>query len=86
MKKLITNLFLTTNGQALLIVIMAFLLCALLQNIQMEKTDYKKNIDQTLIKRKYNPDYTPTKEDNILIIGNRHVGSLQNFCVFSGLP
>jgi hypothetical protein len=52
----------------------------------MEKTDYKKNIDQTLIKRKYNPDYTPTKEDNILIIGNRHVGSLQNFCVFSGLP
>jgi len=52
----------------------------------MENNDYKFSIDDLLVKRKYNPDYTPNKENIVLTIGGKHVGSLQNFCVYSGLP
>ena len=52
----------------------------------MENTDNKLTVTELLAKRKYNPDYQPKKEDIILTIGNRHVGSLSNFITFSGLP
>ena len=52
----------------------------------MENTDYKFSIDDLLVKRKYDPAYTPNKENIVFTIGGKHVGSLQNFCVYSGLP
>lgn len=54
--------------------------------INVENTDYKINIDELLLKRKYNPNYIPSKENIIFTIGGKHTGSLQNFCIFSGLP
>jgi hypothetical protein len=51
-----------------------------------QNTDNKLSIDELLEKRKYNPDYIPNKENIVFTIGNRHVGSLQNFVTFSGLP
>jgi hypothetical protein len=44
------------------------------------------SIDELLEARKYNPNYEPNIEDKILSIGGRLVGSLSNFCIFSGLP
>ena len=54
----------------------------------MEQLTDKKplSIDELLEARKYNPNYEPNKEDKILSIGGRLVGSLSNFCIFSGLP
>jgi hypothetical protein len=54
----------------------------------MEQLTDKKplSIDELLEARKYNPHYEPNKEDKILSIGGRLVGSLSNFCIFSGLP
>ena len=52
----------------------------------MENNDYKINIDELLDKRKYNPNYIPTKENIIFTIQEKHIGSLQNFIIFSGLP
>jgi len=50
------------------------------------ETDYKPQIDDLLLKRRYNPNYIPTKEDIIMTISNRHTGSVENFVTFSGLP
>ena len=52
----------------------------------MENNDYKINIDELLEKRKYNPNYIPTRENIIFTIQDKHIGSLQNFIIFSGLP
>jgi hypothetical protein len=52
----------------------------------MENTDYIQRIDELLTKRQYNPDYIPNKENIVFTIGNKHVGSLQNYITFSGLP
>jgi len=52
----------------------------------MKITDYKKNIDETLALRKYDPGYIPNSENIVLTIDNKHTGSLQNFVVISGLP
>jgi len=52
----------------------------------MENTDNKLTINELLEKRKYNPDYIPNKENIVFTIGNKHVGSLQNFITLSGLP
>jgi hypothetical protein len=49
-------------------------------------TDNKITISELLDKRKYNPEYIPNKESIVFTIGNKHVGSLQNFVTFSGLP
>lgn len=54
--------------------------------INVENNDYKINIDDLLEKRKYNPDYIPTKENIVFSIQDKHIGSLQNFIIFSGLP
>ena len=52
----------------------------------MENNDYKISIDELLEKRKYNPNYIPSKENIIFTIQDKHIGSLQNFIIFSGLP
>lgn len=39
-----------------------------------------------LQQRKYNPHYTPPEDFKVLTIGNKLVGSLQNYVCFSGLP
>jgi len=52
----------------------------------VENNDYKINIDELLEKRKYNPNYIPTRENIIFTIQDKHIGSLQNFIIFSGLP
>ena len=52
----------------------------------MENNDYKISIDELLEKRKYNPNCIPTKENIIFTIQDKHIGSLQNFIIFSGLP
>lgn len=52
----------------------------------MENNDYKISIDELLEKRKYNPKYIPSKENIIFTIQDKHIGSLQNFIIFSGLP
>jgi hypothetical protein len=53
----------------------------------MELTDKKPlSIDELLEARKYNPNYLPNAEDKIFCIGGRLVGSLSNFCIYSGLP
>jgi hypothetical protein len=49
-------------------------------------TDNKTEISELLAKRSYNPDYIPNKENIVFTISGKHVGSLQNFCVYSGLP
>lgn len=49
-------------------------------------TDYKATIDELLIKRQYNPEYIPNKENIVFTIQQKHVGSLQNFITLSGLP
>lgn len=41
---------------------------------------------QQLSQRKYNPDYIPPPDHKLFTIKNKIVGTLQNFCVFSGLP
>lgn len=51
-----------------------------------QNTDNKLSINELLEKRKYNPDYIPNKENIVFTIGNKHVGSLQNFITLSGLP
>ena len=51
-----------------------------------QNTDNKLTIGELLEKRKYNPDYIPNKENIVFTIGNKHVGSLQNFITLSGLP
>jgi hypothetical protein len=43
-------------------------------------------IDQELYKRSYHNSYTPEKEQKILQIGGKVIGTLGNICVFSGLP
>jgi hypothetical protein len=50
------------------------------------QNDNKTSISELLAKRKYNPLYKPDKENNVFTIDNKHVGSLQNFVTFSGLP
>jgi len=52
----------------------------------VENNDYKISIDELLEKRKYNPNYIPSKENIIFTIQDKHIGSLQNFIIFSGLP
>ena len=52
----------------------------------MDNTDNKLTINELLEKRKYNPNYIPNKENIVFTIGNKHVGSLQNFITLSGLP
>ena len=52
----------------------------------MENTDYKINIDELLASRKYNPGYIPSKENICFTIQDKHVASLQNFSILSGLP
>jgi len=49
-------------------------------------TDKQISITELLAKRSYNPDYIPNKENIVFTISGKHVGSLQNFCVYSGLP
>jgi hypothetical protein len=43
-------------------------------------------IDEELFKRSYSNTYTPEKEQKILQIGGRVIGTLGNLCVFSGMP
>ena len=58
----------------------------------MKNTDHISNtqplleIDALLEKRKYNKDYIPDKENSIFTIQQKHIGSLQSFIIFSGLP
>ena len=52
----------------------------------MNDTDKQISITELLAKRSYNPDYIPNKENIVFTISGKHVGSLQNFCVYSGLP
>jgi len=52
----------------------------------IETTDKQISITELLAKRSYNPDYIPNKENIVFTISGKHVGSLQNFCVYSGLP
>lgn len=52
----------------------------------IDNTDNKLSITELLEKRKYNPHYIPNKENIVFTIGNKHVGSLQNFITLSGLP
>jgi len=46
----------------------------------------KPSIDQLLQLRKYKTDYIPDKENVILRIGNKSVGSTQAYVIFGGLP
>lgn len=48
----------------------------------MENTDYKINIDELLEKRKYNPNYIPSKENIIFTIQGKHIGSLKTLYIF----
>jgi len=43
-------------------------------------------IDEELFKRSYFNSYTPEKEQKVLQIGGKVIGTLGNICVFSGLP
>ena len=52
----------------------------------MNETDKQISITELLAKRSYNPNYIPNKENIVFTISGKHVGSLQNFCVYSGLP
>jgi len=52
----------------------------------MNDTDKQISITELLAKRSYNPDYIPNKENIVFTISGKHVGSLENFCVYSGLP
>ena len=52
----------------------------------MNDTDKQISITELLAKRSYNPNYIPNKENIVFTISGKHVGSLQNFCVYSGLP
>lgn len=49
-------------------------------------TDLKANIDELLVKRQYDPQYIPHKENIVFTIQQKHVGSLENFITLSGLP
>ena len=46
----------------------------------------KPSIDQLLELRKYKPDHIPNKENVILRIGGKSVGSTQAYVIFGGLP
>ena len=46
----------------------------------------KPSIDQLLQLRKYKTDHIPDKENVILRIGNKSVGSTQAYVIFGGLP
>jgi len=46
----------------------------------------KPSIDQLLELRKYKPDHIPDKENVILRIGGKSVGSTQAYVIFGGLP
>lgn len=46
----------------------------------------KPSIDQLLDLRKYNADYIPNKENVILRIGGKAVGSTQAYVIYGGLP
>lgn len=50
------------------------------------ENDYKPQIDDLLLKRQYNPNYTPSPDDMIMSIGGKKTGSVENFITFSGLP
>jgi hypothetical protein len=52
----------------------------------MENKDYKITIDELLESRKYNPGYIPTKDNICWTIQGKHISSLQNFSIISGLP
>jgi len=47
-----------------------------------QKEDFLKQLES----RRYNPNYIPQPDHRILTIGNKLVGSLQNYVVISGLP
>lgn len=44
------------------------------------------DIKLLLEKRQYKPGYIPPEESIIFKIEGKHIGSLQNFCILSGLP
>ena len=50
------------------------------------KTDPREDLLKQFEKRRYNPEYTPAPDHRILTVGDKVVGSLQNYVVFSGLP
>jgi hypothetical protein len=50
------------------------------------ENDYKPQIDDLLLKRQYNPHYTPSPDDITMTVGGKKTGSVSNFITFSGLP
>lgn len=49
-------------------------------------TTQPKNYKELLQKRKYRPEYIPEAENIVFKIQDHNIGSLQNYCIFAGLP